>query len=64
MIATDHAPHDPHSKRMERLAGLFAPSTIAGGCPTSEVEALTQAANGVVGLETSLGLRSNWFIAA
>ena len=24
MIATDHAPHDPHSKRMERLAGLFS----------------------------------------
>ena len=33
-----------------------APSTIAGGCPQSEVEALTQAANGVVGLETALGL--------
>ena len=23
MIATDHAPHDPHSKHMDRLAGLF-----------------------------------------
>jgi dihydroorotase len=56
MIATDHAPHDPHSKRMERLAGLFSPEHDCGRLPASEVEALTQAANGVVGLETALGL--------
>jgi dihydroorotase len=56
MIATDHAPHDPHSKRMERLAGLFNPDHDCGRLPESEVEALTQAANGVVGLETALGL--------
>jgi dihydroorotase len=56
MIATDHAPHDPHSKRMERLAGLFSPEHDCGRLPESEVEALTQAANGVVGLETALGL--------
>jgi dihydroorotase len=56
MIATDHAPHDPHSKRMERLAGLFSPDHDCGRLPESEVEALTQAANGVVGLETALGL--------
>jgi dihydroorotase len=56
MIATDHAPHDPHSKRMERLAGLFSPNHDCGRLPESQVEALTQAANGVVGLETALGL--------
>jgi len=56
MIATDHAPHDPHSKRMERLAGLFNPERDCGRLPEIEVEALTQAANGVVGLETALGL--------
>jgi dihydroorotase len=56
MIATDHAPHDPHSKRMERLAGFFDPATDCGRLPEGEAEALTQAANGVVGLETALGL--------
>ena len=56
MIATDHAPHDPHSKRMERLAGLFNPDRDCGWLPENQVEALTQAANGVVGLETALGL--------
>jgi len=56
MIATDHAPHDPHSKRMERLAGLFSSASDCGRLPESAAEALTQAANGVVGLETALGL--------
>jgi dihydroorotase len=56
MIATDHAPHDPHSKRMERLAGFFGSGSDCGRLPESENEALTQAANGVVGLETALGL--------
>lgn len=56
MIATDHAPHDPHSKRMERLAGLFDPASERGRLSEGEAEALTEAANGVVGLETSLGL--------
>ena len=56
MIATDHAPHDPHSKRMERLAGLFNPDRDCGRLPENQVEALTQAVNGVVGLETALGL--------
>jgi dihydroorotase len=56
MIATDHAPHDPHSKRMEPLAGLFSPEHDCARLPESKVEALTQAANGVVGLETALGL--------
>jgi dihydroorotase len=56
MIATDHAPHDPHSKRMERLAGLFSPASDCGRLPEGDGEALTKAANGVVGLETALGL--------
>ncbi|HVA83666.1 MAG TPA: dihydroorotase [Candidatus Binataceae bacterium] len=56
MIATDHAPHDPHSKRMERLAGFFSSGSDCGRLPENEAEALTQAANGVVGLETALGL--------
>ncbi len=56
MIATDHAPHDPHSKRMERLSPVFSLARDCGRLPEAEVEALTQAANGVVGLETALGL--------
>ena len=56
MIATDHAPHDLHSKRMERLAGWFSPASDCGRLPEGDGEALTQAANGVVGLETALGL--------
>ncbi len=56
MIATDHAPHDPLSKRIERLASFFSPAHDCGRLPESEAEALTQAANGVVGLETALGL--------
>src|SRR3984893_254318 len=56
MIATDHAPHDPQSKRMEMLAGFFSPGRDCGRLPEDLAEALTQAANGVVGLETALGL--------
>jgi dihydroorotase len=56
IIATDHAPHDPHSKRMELLAGFFSPGRDCGRLSQDLGEALTQAANGVVGLETALGL--------
>jgi len=56
MIATDHAPHDPRSKRMERLAGLFDSMSDRGRLAEDEAELLTHAANGVVGLETALGL--------
>jgi dihydroorotase len=56
MIATDHAPHDPYSKRMERLSPVFSLARDCGRLREAEVEALTQAANGVVGLETALGL--------
>jgi dihydroorotase len=55
MIATDHAPHDPHSKRMELLSGFFSAARDCG-LPEDERSALTQAANGVVGLETALGV--------
>jgi len=55
MIATDHAPHDPVSKEMNSLMPCFG-----GGCDRrlgeDQVRAMTRAANGVVGLETSLGL--------
>jgi dihydroorotase len=56
MLATDHAPHDPASKQMEKLSGLFDPQRESGRLSESAADALTQAANGVVGLETALGL--------
>jgi dihydroorotase len=55
MIATDHAPHDPVSKEMKVLARCFDRE----GHPhlgEDEARAMTRAANGVIGLETSLGL--------
>jgi len=56
MIATDHAPHDSHSKRIERLGGLFSRDRDSPRLAEDAGEALTDAANGVVGLETALGL--------
>jgi dihydroorotase len=56
MIATDHAPHDAASKQMSRLGGFFGPDHDCGRLPEPEGEALTHAANGVIGLETALGL--------
>jgi dihydroorotase len=83
MIATDHAPHDPNSKHMDRLARLFPGTLVAQqGSANSEdshlstggetlairgdididrlsledAEVLASAANGIVGLETALGL--------
>ncbi|HZO83144.1 MAG TPA: dihydroorotase [Candidatus Binataceae bacterium] len=56
MIATDHAPHDPDSKRMARLARFFGADRECGRLPEDAAEALSHAANGVVGLETALGL--------
>jgi dihydroorotase len=57
MIATDHAPHDPISKCMDRLGPVFA----AGAKRTprlsrAQAEVLARSANGVIGLETALGL--------
>ncbi len=56
MIATDHAPHDPASKNLEALAGCFPAGSGAARLSEEQAAALTCAANGVVGLETSLGL--------
>jgi dihydroorotase len=56
MIATDHAPHDPKSKRMDQLGAYFGPGQEAAHLEHDAAETFAQAANGVVGLETSLGL--------
>jgi dihydroorotase len=56
MIATDHAPHDPKSKRMEQLAAFFGPEHQAAPLERQTAKIFEHAANGVVGLETSLGL--------
>ncbi len=56
MIATDHAPHDPKSKQMDRLAAFFGPGHQAPRLEPDLAETFAHAANGVVGLETSLGL--------
>lgn len=56
MIATDHAPHDPKSKHMEELGAFFGPEHQAAHLERGAAEIFAHAANGVVGLETSLGL--------
>ncbi len=56
MIATDHAPHDPKSKRMEQLGAFFGPGHSAVHLEHNAAAIFAHAANGVVGLETSLGL--------
>ena len=56
MIATDHAPHDPASKRMEHLGRLFSPGKPVPRLSADEAEMFAHAANGIVGLETALGL--------
>jgi len=56
MIASDHAPHDPKSKRMEELAPFFGPGHAVAHLAKDLADSFAHAANGVVGLETSLGL--------
>ena len=56
MIASDHAPHDPLSKEVTALMHCFGGAGRDQRLNTEEVRAMTRAANGVVGLETSLGL--------
>ena len=56
MIASDHAPHDPKSKSLEQLGAFFGPGHQAKQLERGAAEAFAHAANGVVGLETSLGL--------
>ncbi|MFI5353915.1 MAG: dihydroorotase family protein, partial [Candidatus Binatales bacterium] len=56
MIATDHAPHDFVSKEMNSLMHCFGGAGGDRRLSKDEVRAMTRAANGVVGLETALGL--------
>ena len=56
MIATDHAPHDPVSKRMERLGAIFGHGRAAARLSEEDAHVLARAANGIVGLETAVGL--------
>jgi dihydroorotase len=56
MIATDHAPHDASSKQLDRLAGCFPLADNAARFSSDDADAFARAANGVIGLETSLGL--------
>jgi dihydroorotase len=56
MIATDHAPHDPVSKCMTHLGSLFGPGKLVRRLCAADAETFVRAANGIVGLETALGL--------
>jgi dihydroorotase len=56
MIATDHAPHDPASKLMDRFGPLFGPGKPAPRLCADDAEIFAHVANGIVGLETALGL--------
>ncbi len=56
IIATDHAPHDPESKHLGQLAGFFDTREAAPRLPAHAAGLFADCANGVVGLETSLGL--------
>jgi dihydroorotase len=57
MIATDHAPHDPGSKQPPILAGCFPfHSNHSHPLNAEQADAMTRAPNGVIGLETALGL--------
>jgi dihydroorotase len=56
MIASDHAPHDRSSKQMERLGRLFDGKHEASRLSPADAAILAEAANGIVGLETALGL--------
>ncbi len=56
MIATDHAPHDPASKKMDQLGPLFRRGHCTSHLSGAAASALASAANGIIGLETSVGL--------
>jgi dihydroorotase len=56
MIASDHAPHEPRSKHMDEFAGLFGPGIEPPHLPGDAAADFAHVANGIVGLETSLGL--------
>jgi dihydroorotase len=56
MIASDHAPHEPAAKHLEQLADFFSVSRDAPQLSPRLAEIFADCANGIVGLETSLGL--------
>jgi dihydroorotase len=56
MIATDHAPHDPDSKRMAQVGAFFGPGHPMQQLDEDSATEFAHAANGIVGLETALGL--------
>ncbi len=56
LIASDHAPHDPGSKRMQQLTPFFQRGHRAESLPPEAAAALATSANGIVGIETALGL--------
>jgi dihydroorotase len=56
MIASDHAPHEPAAKHLEQLGGLFSANRDASQLSPRAAEIFADCANGIVGLETSLGL--------
>lgn len=56
IVATDHAPHDPASKHLDELAGFFNPEHDAPRLPEGAARTFGDCANGIIGLETSLGL--------
>src|SRR5262249_2359237 len=56
LIASDHAPHEPAAKHLEQLADFFSVCSDAPPLPLRVAEIFADCANGIVGLETSLGL--------
>jgi dihydroorotase len=58
-IVTDHAPHDAASKHMDRLEKLFNGSREPERLSSADAAILAEAANGIIGLETALGLALN-----
>ncbi|HEY6394114.1 MAG TPA: dihydroorotase, partial [Candidatus Binataceae bacterium] len=56
MIATDHAPHDPDAKQMHLLAPHFGPEHKPERLSDELASTFEHSANGIVGLETALGL--------
>ncbi len=56
MIATDHAPHDPGSKSVSELTGCFGREHREWPLRAEQARAFAAAANGVIGLQTAVGL--------